>query len=445
MRRVDAMSPEMTTTSDETGLVSTTSAQALPPGSGDQIATNAQPAATKRYVSVDALRGFDMIWIIGATALVRACQAMDKNPFIDFLARQLEHSPWEGFTFYDLIFPLFIFIMGVSSVFSLTKQVRQAGRGTALRRLFRRFMLLYAAGVFYYGGFSNSFHNMLLFGVLNRIAICYFFGGLIFLFLRPRSIAAIAAGLLLGYWALMAWVPIRDIKLEKGVLDQRARELGVRNDIEFAHEQFYATTNWTHDKYESGYNLANHVDFEYSPGQLHYTYWNPEGIVSTMPAIVTTLLGIFAGLLLRNPEWSDQRKLLYLFSFGIAGVLLGWLWHSQFPVIKKIWTSSFVLVAGGYSAILLGVFYGIVDVWKKQRWCQLFVWIGMNSITVYLAANILQDFQPLALRFVGGDIKHFLDVHIARGCGDLLVALVGLALAFGLARFLYCRKIFLRL
>jgi predicted acyltransferase len=285
---------------------------------------------------------------------------------------------------------------------------------------------------------------MLLFGVLNRIAICYFFGGLIFVFFTPRAIAVIAAGLLLGYWALMAFVPFRDIRLEKGALDQRARELGVHNNIEFARDQFYATTNWTHGKYEPGYNLANHFDFEYSPGQLHYTYWNPEGIVSTLPAIVTALLGIFAGLLLRKPEWGDQRKLLYLFSFGIAGAMLGWLWHLQFPVIKRIWTSSFVMVSGGYSAILLGTFYGVVDVWKKQKWCQPFVWIGMNSIALYLAAEILQDFQPLALRFVGGDIRHFLDVYIARGCGDMLVAVVELALAFGLARFLYCRKIFLR-
>jgi predicted acyltransferase len=435
----------MTITSDETGSASKTSTQAFLAGSKDQNPENAEPAATRRYLSVDALRGFDMFWIIGATALVRAIRAVDRNAFTDFLVRQLNHSPWAGFTFYDLIFPLFVFIMGVSSVFSLSKLVRQAGRRVALLRIFRRSVLLYAAGVFYYGGFSNSFHDMLLFGVLNRIAICYFCGGLIFLFFKPRAIAVIAAGLLLGYWALMAWVPIRDIKLEKGALDQRARELGVRNDIQFAREQFYATTNWTHGKYESGYNLANHFDFEYSPGQLHYTYWNPEGIVSTMPAIVTALLGIFAGLLLRKAEWSDQRKLLYLFSFGIAGVLLGWLWHLQFPVIKKIWTSSFVLVTGGYSAILLGMFYGVVDVWKKQKWCQPFVWIGMNSITLYLVAEILQDFQPLALRFVGGDLKHFLDVHIARGCGDMLAAIVGLALAFGLARFLYLRKIFLRL
>jgi predicted acyltransferase len=330
-------------------------------------------ARSRRYVSVDALRGFDMFWIIGATAMVRAIRAMDGNAFTDFLARQLAHSPWEGFTFYDLIFPLFVFIMGVSSVFSLSKLAGQAGKRVALRRLFRRSALLYAAGVFYYGGFSNPFHEMLLFGVLNRIAICYFFGGLIFLFFKPRAMAVIAAVLLLGYWALMAWVPFRDIHLEKGALDLRARELGVRNDIQFARDQFYATTNWTHGKYEPGYNLANHFDFEYSPGQLHYTYWNPEGIVSTMPAVVTALLGIFAGLLLRKPEWSDQRKLLYLFSFGIAGVLLGWLWYLQFPVIKKIWTSSFVLVSGGYSAILLGTFYGIVDVWKKQKWCQPFV------------------------------------------------------------------------
>jgi predicted acyltransferase len=164
-----------------------------------------------------------------------------------------------------------------------------------------------------------------------------------------------------------------------------------------------------------------------------------------MPAIVSCLLGVFAGLLLRSANYCDKWKLIYLFSFGVAAVLLGWLWHLQFPVVKKIWSSSFVLVAGGYSAILLGAFYFVVDVWKKQSWCQPFVWMGMNSITVYVASNVIGGFRTLAQRFVGGDVKLYFENHIAKGTGDLLVAIVGLGLAFLFVRFLYNRKIFLRL
>ena len=123
---------------------------------------------------------------------------------------------------------------------------------------------------------------------------------------------------------------------------------------------------------------------------------------------------------------------------------LGWLWDYQFPVIKKIWTSSYVLVAGGYSALLLATFYLVVDVWKFQKWCQPFVWIGMNSITIYLAENIV-GFSRIAPRFVGGDIKAWFDHRVAQGFGDLVIALVGLLLAIMLLRFLYQRKIFLRL
>ena len=137
--------------------------------------------------------------------------------------------------------------------------------------------------------------------------------------------------------------------------------------------------------------------------------------------------------------------MICLISFGVAGVALGWLWNFQFPVIKKIWTSSFVLVAGGYSALLLAAFYWVVDVLGFQRWCQPFVWIGMNSITIYLAENITGGFNQISTRFVGGDVKAWFDLHLAQGFGDLIVAAAGLLLALCFVRFLYQNKIFLSL
>jgi len=130
--------------------------------------------------------------------------------------------------------------------------------------------------------------------------------------------------------------------------------------------------------------------------------------------------------------------------FGIVGVGLGWLWGLQFPVIKKIWTSTYALVAGGYSAILLGMFYLIVDVWKRQRWCQPFVWIGMNAITIYVGGGIF-GFRNIATKLAGGDIQNFLNTRATQGFGDFVISLLSLLLAIGFCRFLYKRKIFLRL
>jgi predicted acyltransferase len=420
-------------------------------------------APNQRLMSVDALRGFDMFWIIGADSLVYALHRMSPTAGTKCLAEQLDHAEWAGFHFYDLIFPLFVFLVGVSLVFSLTKTIERAGRAEALKRVFRRSVLLFAVGVFYSDGFTSAWPDIRLMGVLNRIALAYFFAGLLFCFCRPRALVAICVGILVGYWALMTFVPVRDIQLTKENLARLAMQAGdektaalfkdegnpsaVKNSPAWAaaEKMFYATTNRVRGKYEQGLNLANQIDFEYLPGRKYDTFFDPEGYLSTLPAIATCLLGVFAGLLLRNQSLQGTQKVVWLIAFGVAGVVLGWLWGAQFPVIKKIWTSSYVLVAGGYSAILLGVFYLIVDVWQARAWCQPFVWMGMNSITIYLAGNMLGDFRPLAARFVGGDVKVFFDNAVAKGFGDMVVSIVGLLLAFWIVHFLYKRKIFLRL
>ena len=419
--------------------------------------------ASQRLMSVDALRGFDMFWIIGADSLVYALHKMSPSRPTSFLADQLDHAEWEGFHFYDLIFPLFIFIVGVSLVFSLTKTIEQAGRAEALKRVFRRGILLFIIGIFYSGGFTNAWPDMRLLGVLNRIALAYFFAGLLFCFFKPRALVAIAVGILAGYWALMTFVPVRDIQLTKSNLARLAEQAGDANTAALFKEErnpsavkdspawaaaermFYATTNRVSGKFDVGLNLANHIDFQYLPGRKYDVFFDPEGYLSTLPAVVTCLLGVFAGLLLRNPAIPDKQKVIWLISFGIAAAALGWLWNFQFPVIKKIWTSSYVLVAGGYSAVLLGFFYLIVDVLQVRAWCQPFVWMGMNSITIYLASNLLGGFRRLAARFAGGDVRMFFDAHVAKGCGDMVISIVGLLLAFWLVHFLYKRKIFLRL
>ncbi len=362
-------------------------------------------------MSLDALRGFDMFWILGADGLARGLHALSKNVVTSGIAKQLEHKEWQGFAFYDLIFPLFVFIVGVSTVFSLSKTIAQEGKRAAAGRVIRRGLFLYILGIIYSGGFMSEWPDIRLLGVLNRIAICYLVTGLIFLAFELKGMVAICVALLAGYWALMTFVPVP----------------GVGAGV-----------------FEPGRNLSNYLDAQYLPGKKYDGTWDPEGLLSTLPAISTCLLGVFCGLLLKNRTTDEMRKVRLLIGGGIAAVAVGWLWGMQFPVIKKIWTSSYVLVAGGYSAVLLGAFYAVVDVWKYRKWCQPFVWIGMNSITVYMAKNIV-DFRKLATRFAGGDIKAFLDTAFTKGMGEFVIGIVSLTIAILFCRFLYQRKIFLRL
>lgn len=415
-------------------------------------------------MAVDALRGFDMFWIIGAGSLVHALHSLKQDSLTTFLANQLEHADWIGFRFYDLIFPLFVFLAGISLVFSLSKAIECGDRSAALNRVFRRGILLFLIGIFYSGAFREAWPHIRLMGVLNRIALAYFFAGLFFCFFKPRTLVAIFGGLLLGHWALLTFVPIRNIQLTRAGLAQvaeqrgdtnaaalfqdRTNPSGVKNSPTWAaaKDLFYSTTDHVRGGYDKGLNLANHLDFQYLPGFKYDSYFDPEGYLSTIPAIATCLLGVFAAFLLRTPALTDERKVLWLAGCGIAAAALGWLWGLQFPVIKKIWTSSYVLVAGGYSALLLAAFYQIVEVWQMRRWCQPFVWMGMNSITIYLTANILDGgFSRLAGRLAGGDVRTFFDNHVAEGFGEVVIALVGLALAFWFVHFLYKKKIFLRL
>lgn len=381
-----------------------------------------------------------MFWILGAGSIVYALHRISDTGVIKFFATQLEHVEWEGMRFYDLIFPLFVFIVGVSIVFSLTRASQQpSGKWAAHKRVFKRTLLLYALAIIYSGGFSTEWPNIRLLGVLNRIALCYVFASLIFLHFRPRGIAVICSALLLGYWALMAWVPIPKIQLEKEALKAVAEAGGETNVAVLVAN----TTEKTSGAYLKGLNLANYLDYKYLPGKKWDVYWDPEGLLSTLPAIATCLLGIFAGLLIQNRGISDQRKVFWLIGAGAVGVVIGFLWGFSFPVIKKVWSSSYVLVAGGYSAILLGVFHQVIEVWKYQKWAQPFIWIGANAITLYLASNII-GFSRLANRFAGGDVKIFFDLAIGKGFGDLVLALVSLGLMLLLAWFLYRRKIFLR-
>lgn len=373
--------------------------------------------AARRVVSIDALRGFSFIGILGGDGIAWSLGEMSdgKTGILGgagaFIRDQFSHVEWEGFSFYDLIFPLFIFVTGVSIVFSLTHLVEREGKGAAYRRVLRRSFLLFALGLFYYGGMSKHWPDIRLLGVLQRIAICYLFASLLFLNFRWRGL--ISAFLLLegGYWVLMTFVPVPGVGPGSYAMDA---------------------------------NLANWIDLNYLPGMKWDVTRDPEGLLSTLPAIGSCLLGVFAGLLLQERRVEAQQKSLWLIGAGVLMVVAGYLWALQFPIIKQIWTSSFVLVAGGYSAILLGVFYQLIDVWEWRRWPTVFVWIGTNAITLYMLGNVMNYYETVATRFVGGDVGDFFDRHVTTGTGHLFAAAGGLALAIFAASYLYRHKIFLR-
>jgi len=384
-----------------------------------------------------------MMWILGGDSLAYALNKTGSIGITRLIGEQLEHVEWAGFHFYDLIFPLFVFIVGVSIVFSLSRTIEQHGRNEALKRIFKRSLLLFGVALLYSGGFTTLWPDIRLLGVLNRIALCYFFASLLYCYVPRRGLVAICAALLVGYWALMTFVPFPDLRRVDANGELLSPAMNITNATNTA-QLNWQTTNTIKGVFEPGLNFANYIDQKYLPGKKWEKTWDPEGMLSTLPAIATCLLGVFAGLFLKDSRADDRKKVLWLVGTGAVGVVIGFAWSNQFPVVKKIWSSSFVLVAGGYSAILLGVFYLVVDVWKFQTWCQPFIWIGMNPITLYLTENVV-GFRKVANRFLGGDVKQFFDTTVTSGFGDLVLSFGEIGLAILLAWWLYRRKIFLRL
>jgi predicted acyltransferase len=389
-----------------------------------------QTTAARRVVSIDALRGFSIFWILGADAVIWSLHDIlrDEGPVLSaagsFLNTQMTHVAWEGFRFYDFIFPLFIFVTGVAIVLSLPRLVEREGKAQAYARVIRRALILYGLGLIFYGGISRHWGDIRLLGVLQRIALCYLATSLLFLNLRARGLAVALVVLLAGYWALMTFVPVPGVGAGSFAPDA---------------------------------NLANWIDAQYLPLWKWDLTRDPEGLLSTLPAIGTCLLGVLAGLLLTDPRLKGSQKSLWLIAAGMALIVAGYLWGLQFPIIKVLWTSSFVLVAGGYSLILLGALHEVIDVWGFARWATMFIWLGANAITLYFINNVTTDqfamrfaggtvstFDLMAKRFVGGDFAALLDRVVTPGAGTFAVRVLGLTFAILLARFLYQRKIFLR-
>ncbi|HCO93745.1 MAG TPA: hypothetical protein DIU00_07325 [Phycisphaerales bacterium] len=359
---------------------------------------------SERIVSIDALRGFDMFWIIGGGAALSSLVEVWKNPVTEAIHIQLEHVEWQGFRFEDLIFPLFLFIMGAVLPFSISHR-RERGQSLPVLYLhiIKRSAVLILLGLIYNNLLSFEFSEMRWPGVLQRIGLCYFFAAIIVLHTKWRTQAIFIGAVLILYWLAAALIPVPGFGA--GVMTAERC-------------------------------LSSYIDQQLIPGTLYYGYGDNEGLISTLPAICTVLIGSLAGLWLRS-ERPGNKKAAALAVAGLACVVVGYVWGLVFPIIKIIWTSSYTLFSGGFCLMLLALFYWIIDVKGYRKWTLFFVVIGVNPITIYFLQRFV-DFGSIAEFFLSG---------VAANAGLLspLIIPVGiLAIKWLLLWFLYRHKIFFK-
>lgn len=269
---------------------------------------------------------------------------------------QLDHAEWNGWTFTDLIFPFFLFITGVSMVLAFSRREGRPRRELYLK-IFRRALILFALGLFLNGFPSYDLSTIRVMGVLQRIAVCYLAASIAFLELGTGVLAFLSVGLCLIYWALMSWYPTPGIgpgMWEKG-----------RNFAAYVDQMV----------------LGKHV---WAAGKT----WDPEGVVSTLPAIANTIFGIFAGLWLSGAR-SREVKLRGLLGAGAAGLLAGWLWGLILPINKNLWTPSYAVFMSGFASVVLGVFYWAIEIRGRKAWAYPFVVYGSNAITVFVFSGLV--------------------------------------------------------
>ena len=317
----------------------------------------AQSKISGRLDSIDALRGFDMFWIIGGSSLGMSLLRLSDMPWAQKISMQFEHSGWNGFTFEDLIFPLFLFIVGLVLPFSLSRRIEKGSSKAALyRHICTRTTLLLLFGLMYNLMPEFDFKNMRYAGVLQRIALCYFFASMIVMHTKIIGQTVWFAAILVFYYVVMTYVPVPGHGA--GILTPEG-------------------------------NLASYIDRLLLPGSFCcFEFGDNEGILSTIPAVSTTLLGVLAGHFLRS-GYQNSRKPLLLLIAGLICIAFSVLWNPFFPVNKLLWSSSYVLLAGGYSLIFTAFFYWLIDIKGHKKWAFFFVVIGMNPITIYLAQEIL--------------------------------------------------------
>lgn len=370
---------------------------------------NEKKPASRRLYSLDALRGFDMFWIMGGEAIFTGLATLTGWPVLKWWATQLDHVPWNGFHFYDMIFPLFLFIAGISFPFSMAKRTAlNESRKSIYKHVIFRGLILVVLGIIYNNGVRFDFGELRYGSVLGRIGLAWMFAAIIFMNTKLSWRIVWFWTLLIGYWLLLLFFPAHDL----GSTDPFSR---------------------------TG-NLTSYIDRLLMPGKLYLGDHDPEGIFSTIPAISTALLGMFTGEFLMSKYLHDKqvKKVLVMVLVAIGFMIVGKIWDLAFPINKNLWTSSFVCWVGGLSLLLFSVFYLIIDVWSLRKWAFFFVVIGMNPITIYLAERII-NFRNAA-KFLFGGFTELFPVAWEPFLSGMAVTAVGWLFLY----FLYRKKIFLK-
>lgn len=369
----------------------------------------AQPTPAGRLQSLDVLRGFDMFFIMGGAGLIAALAQWFPCPFTEMLASQMDHVEWHGLAHHDTIFPLFLFIAGISFPFSLEKQ-RQQGKPEAAiyRKVIYRGLMLVFLGLIYNGLLNFNFENQRYASVLARIGLAWMFGALIFMNTRWKVRVWITSAILVGYWLAAAFVPAPDAG-------------GA-------------------DIFSAQGSIIGYVDRILLPGKVYYGNIDPEGILSTIPAIATALLGMFTGEWIKYQKegLTANKKVWGMVAAGVAFLAVGLLWSLFFPINKKLWTSSFVLVVASYSILMFALFYYLIDVRNCRRGLLFFTVIGLNSITIYLGQSFI-NFSYTARKIFGGVIG-----WMPESAQPFFTQAAYIAVCWFFLYFLYKKKVFLK-
>jgi len=360
----------------------------------------------KRLISLDAFRGFTI-----------AAMIMVNNPGSwSYIYPPLEHAEWNGLTPTDLIFPFFIFIVGVSIVLAYTKRLN-AGipKGPMYRKILIRSLKIFAVGILLWLFPRFSFESVRIAGVLQRIAIVFLVSALLFLNTKWKTQAIIAAALLVGYWLVMVLIP---------------------------------TPGYGEVMLEPGANIAAWIDSKFLPGYMWQKTWDPEGILSTLPAIATGITGMLAGHLIIS-KMEQERKLVYLFTLSFFAFVAGFFWGYIFPLNKNIWTSSFVMVTSGLAGVTLAASIFVVDILGRTRFTKPGIIFGSNAIAVYVLADVWR--LPFYSWEIRGDSLnvHWMNMFEHLGWsmkfGSFTYAMLFIGFNFIPAWILYKKKIFIKL
>ena len=362
-----------------------------------------------RLKSLDALRGFDMLFIMGFSAVVIALCSLFPGGSEWWLARTMRHVEWNGLAHHDTIFPLFLFLAGVSFPFSYAKSVESGVSTKSIYfKILKRALVLILLGLIYNGLFKLNFEKLRVCSVLGRIGVAWAVAAVLYINFSRLTRAIVCGVILLGYYLVVCYVGAPDVG--------DADPLTMQGTI------------------------VGYIDRLITPGRLIYDNgrFDPEGLFSTLPAVVTAMLGIFAGEYVRNANHSGSRKSLTMLLAAAAMLGVGLLWSLEFPINKMLWSSSFVLVVGAYSLAMFALFYYIVDVRGWQRWSIPLQVVGMNSITIYMAQRVISFSRINQFFFEGFATK------LPAEWGELLLRVGYVLVCWLFLYFLYRKRVFLK-